>query len=468
MNLIASFRLIILVFIGQLVSLVCPVPVYAHADSLYTFDKLSVWNTNATSNFPIHSLSDQEKILLDSAKVRSAAELVFLLYQDAGEYYLKFPCTMAIFKWSGKSWVRFSGRTLTGICAAYHFFRDGELYQLGNSGYWQEQEDLFHFNSNGDMNFISTKNQPLDFQGYFKFTVQDGLFSLFGHEFNLRTDKNQVLMEGFFLHYKSMTWKKIDIHLDEQFKSYFQTSSLKEGITGGGSFETKDYVVIELGNWDKQKFAWLIVDKKTLSIYLKPVPIFYHPNQNWIRIKKNTISLEMGMQSEPLLFQLDQLVLTLPKVGRLEVLEDSFWEDIIEEYSTLLWSIPLSFLMFGLLWKGLNSRFSKDEITSWPMEVEDGVSEEVGVWLQNLEVHSGKTISQDTMDELLGIGSIKNPDVRKAKRSRSIRDLNKLCEKNLGYPIIHRVRKEEDKRIIGYRIGQFSKIITRNTPPGIN
>jgi hypothetical protein len=68
------------------------------------------------------------------------------------------------------------------------------------------------------------------------------------------------------------------------------------------------------------------------------------------------------------------------------------------------------------------------------------------------------------LEEILGVQVIKNQDLRKVRRSRAIKALNDHMMEVLGKPIIQRERDEQDKRVILYRVQEFSKAKTIEIP----
>jgi hypothetical protein len=72
--------------------------------------------------------------------------------------------------------------------------------------------------------------------------------------------------------------------------------------------------------------------------------------------------------------------------------------------------------------------------------------------LHDLLQHEGKVITQQELDEILGIHQLKNHELRKVKRARLIKRINTLALHQLGKELILRVRNEEDRRMIAYRI----------------
>ena len=73
--------------------------------------------------------------------------------------------------------------------------------------------------------------------------------------------------------------------------------------------------------------------------------------------------------------------------------------------------------------------------------------------IARLKLYSGQVISQEVMDEILGVHEQKNPDIRKVNRSRGIREINDWHEKAYGAPLITRVKDQSDRRVIWYQVG---------------
>ena len=64
-------------------------------------------------------------------------------------------------------------------------------------------------------------------------------------------------------------------------------------------------------------------------------------------------------------------------------------------------------------------------------------------------------ISQEKMDELLGLEHGLAFDLRKVHRARKIREINEMFISQFGYPLITRERHTMDRRMILYCIGKI-------------
>jgi hypothetical protein len=66
--------------------------------------------------------------------------------------------------------------------------------------------------------------------------------------------------------------------------------------------------------------------------------------------------------------------------------------------------------------------------------------------------YSGKLLSTETLDQLLGINDQVNFDSRRMKRARLINDINEHYLAQTGRELIVREKKAEDKRYVYYKI----------------
>ncbi|HEB61954.1 MAG TPA: hypothetical protein ENI82_02275 [Bacteroidetes bacterium] len=75
--------------------------------------------------------------------------------------------------------------------------------------------------------------------------------------------------------------------------------------------------------------------------------------------------------------------------------------------------------------------------------------------IEKLLPHAGKTLTQEELDEILGISGIKNPETHKGTRSQTINKINKETNSKTGKKLINRIKDPEDRRRYLYEIGNL-------------
>ena len=72
--------------------------------------------------------------------------------------------------------------------------------------------------------------------------------------------------------------------------------------------------------------------------------------------------------------------------------------------------------------------------------------------LKHIKGNSGKLLTSDEMDELLGINSSMSQDSKRVKRSRIIKSVNEDYKLKKGKKLIIRQRDEKDSRYMLYKV----------------
>ena len=223
----------------------------------------------------------------------------------------------------------------------------------------------------------------------------------------------------------------------------------------GPVFETKDYAGIELKFKDHRDFAWLIIDKNNLQLFLMKMPKNQLEPALWIQLEGNTLRF---MTTESFKFkeiQLEEFITTAVPVGKLKILEPPMGlGKYLHDWKSTLMGLMMFLLVAWVFWKTFKVNYSEETV---PFTEEDPLfTGNYELWLKRLAPHSGQVISQKQLEEILGVQGIKNQDLRKVRRSRAIKALNDHMLKYLDKPVIQRERDEQDKRVIHYQIASFS------------
>jgi hypothetical protein len=395
------------------------------------------------------TLNEEERQMVDSLKRLSASPYIQMIYQDAGKYFLMNACSLVLYQWQDDDWIPNAGKPVKGAtCASILFFRDKEPYSYSGVGFWQSHGDIFHFTQTGEVELVKTHHQPSDFYGTLRFTTNSGLYSFFGHHFNLRKEGPEgFLWKGFFLDFSDMNWKEMDFKLNENFEKVFGVKSFDKKLYSISSFESDDFALTELINQGTHQTGLIIVDKRTLELRIQPLTNSYFHELIWLQKKRN--SFRFFTSSKPTITELEigELFKSALPLGKVTLKATPAWyEKIGSHWKEIAGVITTFFALFGF-WKVLNHRTVSPGIDQSPVW-----NKEENHILLLLLPFSGQVISQEDMDRILEIDTLTNQDLRKVRRSRAIKSINDfLTEQDLP-PAITRVRDAQDKRIIQYKI----------------
>lgn len=356
-------------------------------------------------------------------------------------------CRFELFQIQGDSFeqkYKFYNRGYT--CSTVPFVRDSAIYLLGGNGLWTAHADLMLFDEvNGSWEYTYTENQPLDYHSEVFFQNSKGVYLLFGRYQNLRRKFLQNnFAGGYFLDWKTKTWKKLRIHIDggglEKDTDAFKFKS----------FETKDYLffVVEYSSI-LDNIGWNIIDKKTGLIYHYPeAAVDYFTISGYAEVLDNIIYFRRPDGKESTV-DVEQMIRKSKQVGYLEEVSSSSFAPFLSSWG-LRDGIYLSLvgaMLGGFGWMGYRYKSKKGialELSNEPNEVD--------VLIYRMLVYSGEQVDAEQFDVLLGIDALPNIDSKRLKRSRLITKVNEYYQQNHGKELITRVKNPDDKRYVYYRI----------------
>jgi hypothetical protein len=398
-------------------------------------------------------LSYDEQQLLAALKNISFPSHHQVLLKDNGDYFAFNVCDLNLWKWNGNTWEKATQSEVSGYnCTPYYFLNNSQAYVLSGSGYWQNQADVFLFNdSTGQVDFVPTANQPQNLRGHVYFQRENGIYSLFGHQFDERLDAYDYQSGGFFLDLSSSTWQKLNVEWLISLESEFKYLDMNQVNDIFSQAETENYAVLELHQRDAKKSFWLIVDKGNLSIYIKEIPFLQITDSKWIQIIGDSI-VHMGRNStHSSAISLPEVVKSAVLAGRVVPESPDGFERLLDRFYLVLVLFPLGLMILGGWWIGLRLKSGEAPVPEEDWE-DYTTNPELISWLSKLNSFTGKLIDQDKMDVIFDLKHIKNSDLRKVKRSRAIKAINDFLLEQNGKPAILRVRDTQDKRIIHYKI----------------
>ena len=416
-------------------------------------------------------LTDQESEMIASLASVAHTSHHQVILKNQGEYFAFNTCELNHWKWEYGVWKKKTAHDISGYnCTPYFFIRDKQPFVLSGSGYWQNQTDLFKLNeTTGEAEFIKNNDQPINFRGHLNFQVKEGIYTLFGYQYDARIDLYSFEPQGYFYDFSSNSWKKLKVTWNKNPERALEDFKLNQLLDWMAHVETDNYALIELHENEAIQSFWLIVDKRDLSIYIKEIPFLQFLDSKWTQtLEGDRVLLLDRNSSKSSEINLQEVVESSVHLGSISFDQESLWDQFMDTYYPVFVIFPLGLMILGGWWIGWKRK--KTSSTSLAEEESDPleVNPEIILWHNKLKPLSGKLIDQDQMDALFELSEIKNSDLRKVKRSRAIKAINDFLKAHNCPPAIHRVRDTQDKRVIRYKIQvvPFQKI--KNQPVKIS
>jgi hypothetical protein len=399
--------------------------------SFQTFTKS--WKSQGRSDFlqgklPVAVLDSLDKIYEKSPHQ-------YLIYELGSKRYVQVACTFDLYEVNGDKLVNKYVYFNRGYsCASNPFVRDNTHFMLGGHGFWQNQMDLLSFDElHGSWELQITKNQPDNYFSQFVYQNSNGIYSLFGTNFNQRYGIDSKNFQGYFLDWDTKTWQEIELVIEGL--------ALEELVEKGGLYfiQTQDYAFWATTNGLKN-IGWNLIEKETGKI-------FYYESKNvdmglspYLEIKGNVLSYT-SPSGELKTLDLAQIRQKSTEVGYVRVKEAA----AMGISST--WGYVLFFVVVAVGWVVVKKTLPKKKIE----EPEEQPSKRLEP-IQLLLPYSGQLLTTETLDQLLGIDGQANFDSRRMKRARLINDINEHYLAQKGKELIVREKKAEDKRYVYYKI----------------
>ncbi|TFV97396.1 hypothetical protein E4S40_01700 [Algoriphagus kandeliae] len=412
----------------------------------YNFDRLS----------PYFSEAQLDSLLSNPFEIAGAFELM----RDESGIYAFSSCYLDVYQWTAEGWKNLYGFDNKGYtCGAKYFVREGSIYSLGGYGFWRNHLDLLSFDKEtGSWSLMTPKNQPIDFAPGIAGLSDKGILVLLPFEENLRQDKKGEHGQGFFLDLDEMAWKYLSlgsIVSYDPFESQFVVDSTVP-------LDTEDYLAFACIGTEKRRIGFLIMEKSSLEIRFfrleKGLDFVFRPT--WLLQVDNLVSIQTymdGIQE----FDLDDFFRKGEFVGKAEILPIS--PDGIEELKRdyvliiscvlIVTGIVLFFMFQNAIKKQKAAKtFSNGTSngSSLPENMDNGI--ESNGWIHQFHPFKGRLLTVEELDKVLNIDHLPNPDNKKVRRSRLIKEVNQHSEQELGYTLITRKKNPEDKRYLLYEI----------------
>lgn len=412
------------------------------ADSFSFRAKNNKWKSSGKTSFLAGKV---QAPVLDSLDAKyGLTDYTYHFYHKGQELFVLVSCTFDLYKVVGATLEKQYNYLNRGFtCATYPFARDNTHFLLGGKGFWTSQMDLLVLDEiNGSWEWVKTTDQPLDYHSDYVYQNSKGIFSLFGHYYDPRKGVDTWEPQGYFLDWKTKTWKKIVVEIDGVDN---QTLVAKSAIF---TIETKDYVLLSTFS-GKDNLGWNILEKESGKMYYYFSRNADMAHSHVLEIMGNKLTYQLE-NDEPRTLDLDSIKSKSELVGEVRVAEAAL---VPKEVTSLpLYLLLLLGLGGGLGWfvfvrrkKDLPAPESQDS----PEEKLPSIAYEP---ILKLLPCDGQLLTTELIDELLGIDQLENFDFKRMKRSRLIKEINKRYLAHAGKDLVFRDKNPKDRRFTYYKI----------------
>ncbi|AMQ57543.1 hypothetical protein [Algoriphagus sanaruensis] len=393
-------------------------------------------------------LSEEEKAMVDQAEKFENSVFQYSIIQEKSEYYLIRDCQMNYWKWNGNIWVpQLDFEGVGSYCGLNFFSFKDEYYTFGNNGFWESNSDIYLLNQKTKKpEFVFVQNQPLNLNSGVVFFYEEGILSLFGASFNRRIEFEYKHLGHFFLNLEEKKWQEVEINwYDREIKKLFDSKEFPRSRP----IDTPNFGIFAFEYQGvPSNLTVLIFDKRTMEIFQNSIPFFDAGGVFGYLIGENEEVVFLRSEAlEDIRLSLPQLKQEAKLVGKISIQNEVF------PYQNGMYFIVLSVLIGGIVgtwfWRKKKLGLADEILSQEPDSM--ALDERIFPFLDVQET----IISQEKMDELLGLEHGLAFDLRKVHRARKIREINEMFISQFGYPLITRERHTMDRRMILYCIGKI-------------
>lgn len=331
---------------------------------------------------------------------------------------------------------QYSNRGYT--CITKFFKRDGNFYLLGGYGYWYFHIDLLVFDPlHGAWELVTTKNQPLDFNGRVRFDTPEGLLVLQGTYYNPRNENTKGSSDDYFLDWSSKTWYPVKLRLTGIYDRI-----LREKTDPKSTFDTQNYgLFFSAGNPEDNGI--FIIDKQSLEVFFYDIGIRDILMSNFTEIQGDKITY-LHQSGDYRLIDVPVLVENAKSIGKIEIVRSP--------KNLMAFAYPLIFMaILGLGIGGYKLLRKHPEEVLPEMLSEEKTSDQDAI-IEALAKFGGSILSSDEINAILQLDEHKSQDINRVERSRLIKKINEIYQERYGRNLISRTRSIEDKRIMNYKV----------------
>ena len=320
------------------------------------------------------------------------------------------------------------------------FIKDGNLYSIGGYGYWECHSKLIWFDFNvGGWEIVTTYNTPKDLEPLLVAFTDDGIQLLFGEYNDQLSNTTSLSSDIYTLDYSTWEYSR---------KQYSFTPP--DGILSPfkSSINTNEYCIT------------------SIKINTYPASLIYKKKNRELRLIQNSDPFDLFYNQ--LIYTNGDTILKYDPISKVFKGYDilTAWEKgepvkynrkILNKglRMTIILAGLLSIIIFVLYRKRIFFMFKNSRIFSRESDLDDShplFSPRLQRALHLLEDAPDEIDSND-LDEIFGISDLPH-DLRRVKRSQMLNKLNDEHLKTTGKIMIDRIRQEDDRRYIKYRINR--------------
>ena len=403
------------------------------ADSYWFRTFTNVWKKSERPHFLEGRISAAVLDSLDA--IYKETPQYYTFYEENGRLFAQVSCSFHLYELQGDSFVdKYQDYNRGYTCASHSFNREGTHYLLGGQGYWSNHVDLLSFDEfNGTWELEITKNQPRDYFSFFVYQNSTGIVSLLGEITNKRYGLDVKDTKGYILDWKTKEWKELEIVIEGLDLNDLAARELIHFV------QTQDYAFWASTN-GLENFGWTLIEKETGKI-------FHYPNMNvdmgiapYLEIVGNVLSYP-APSGQLKTLDLDEVRKKSKEVGYIQIKQAAAFG------SNYTWGFFLFFTVVAVGWV-----VAKKVLPKRKKEIEQDPQIKKGEPFELVLAYSGKLLTTEALDQILGIDGLTNFDSKRMKRARMVRDINEKYFDQAGKELIVRDKKPEDKRYVFYKI----------------
>jgi len=355
------------------------------------------------------------------------APVVKIIWKDSTVYAFE-QCRFNVLTWQDSMWVNLYSNNNKGWCIENFYLQDNSILGFTATGFWTSQAALYEFEkTTANWEIISTKNSPDYYLSGGDFRIgKDTIISTWGMYRNQDENKIEEVLSTYGLCLKTKTWFKV--------KNDIELKSLASTTLGGLTFDFEDEVLLMRNNQIIQ------IDKKSRNVFMFKGDKLKYKHIDFIYNDcKRALVLQGGKYYSKSPLPIEELVplgkLSFDNIQK-KIESKSIEANAKTSYFNYLLALIVLVLAGVAVWivKSKKSKFYDPEL------------------LKLIKENSGKLLTSNEMDDLLGINSSMSQDSKRVKRSRIIKSVNEDYKLKKGKKLITRQRDEKDSRYMLYKI----------------
>lgn len=319
------------------------------------------------------------------------------------------------------------------------FIKDGNLYSIGGYGYWEYHSKLIRFDFNaGGWEIVSTYNTPKDLEPLLIAYTDDGIQLLFGGYKDQISNITSLSSDIYTLDYKTWTYSRTQHNITLSNEIVYPIKSI---------INTKKYCVT------------------SFKINTYPTLLIYNKQSGELRLNQNFDPIDLShnqciytdgdtiLKYDPILKEFRGFdIQTAWQTG--EPLNYNRSQITHIQWALIASGLVLIFLVYWFSKKLFLKNVSRPAFSeSTHPELTDtypsGKFHKIILTLLQTE----SEIDCNDLDEIFGISDMPH-DLRRVKRSQLVNKVNNEYMQSNGYVLVERIRQEDDRRYIKYRINR--------------